>query len=206
MGTCTWKINRKSRVSYPGPTFLSSATWHSLSKKHYNGLINQSINLLRLYHRVSLISLYYETNQYMRKYGRTCFANAMDIWGITMHVVMDLMVGWLVMFYVSSTARSFRDGTPFTVPCEGSFCFYTIPTGDWTPGHHVAVHYITAAPAPLAYGFELVRLCYLDIYDIWNLRYMKLAKKNWYLHHRFRLFVQILNHMHMQKAVPIIHI
>ena len=31
-------INRKSRVSYPGPGFLSSATWPSLPKKHYNGL------------------------------------------------------------------------------------------------------------------------------------------------------------------------
>ena len=29
------------------------------------------------------------------------------------------MVGWLVVFNVPSTARSFRDGTPFTVPCEG---------------------------------------------------------------------------------------
>ena len=28
----------KSRVSYPGPGFLSSATWPSLPKKHYNGL------------------------------------------------------------------------------------------------------------------------------------------------------------------------
>ena len=36
-------INRKSRVLYPDPVFLSSATWHSLPKKHYNGLINQSI-------------------------------------------------------------------------------------------------------------------------------------------------------------------
>ena len=37
-----------------GPGFLSSATWPSLSKKHYNGLINlsinQSINLSKLYH------------------------------------------------------------------------------------------------------------------------------------------------------------
>ena len=32
------RINRKSRVSYPGPGFLSSATWHMLPKKHYNGL------------------------------------------------------------------------------------------------------------------------------------------------------------------------
>ena len=31
-------IIRKSRVSYPGPGFLSSATWPSLPKKHYNGL------------------------------------------------------------------------------------------------------------------------------------------------------------------------
>ena len=31
-------IIRKSRVSYPGPGFLFSATWPSLPKKHYNGL------------------------------------------------------------------------------------------------------------------------------------------------------------------------
>ena len=29
------------------------------------------------------------------------------------------LVGGLVVFSVPSTARSFRDGTPFTVPCEG---------------------------------------------------------------------------------------
>ena len=33
-------INRKSRVSYTVPGFLSSATWPLLPKKHYNGLIN----------------------------------------------------------------------------------------------------------------------------------------------------------------------
>ena len=31
-------IIRKSRVSYPGLGFLSSATWPMLPKKHYNGL------------------------------------------------------------------------------------------------------------------------------------------------------------------------
>ena len=31
-------IIRKSTVSYPGPGFLSSATWPSLPKKHYDGL------------------------------------------------------------------------------------------------------------------------------------------------------------------------
>ena len=36
-------IIRTSRVSYPGPGFLSSATWPSLPKKHYNGL-NQGLN------------------------------------------------------------------------------------------------------------------------------------------------------------------
>ena len=25
----------------------------------------------------------------------------------------------MVVFYIPLTARSFRDGTPFTVPCEG---------------------------------------------------------------------------------------
>ena len=29
------------------------------------------------------------------------------------------LLGWLVVFNVPSTARSFRDGTPFTVPCKG---------------------------------------------------------------------------------------
>ena len=31
-------IIHKSRVSYPSPGFLSSATWPMLPKKHYNGL------------------------------------------------------------------------------------------------------------------------------------------------------------------------
>ena len=34
-------INRKSRVLYPGPRFLSNATWPSIAK---NGLINQAIS------------------------------------------------------------------------------------------------------------------------------------------------------------------
>ena len=32
-------INRKSRVLYPGPGFLSRTTWPSMPKKHYDGLI-----------------------------------------------------------------------------------------------------------------------------------------------------------------------
>ena len=46
MWNCLWGhalkrspgIIRKSKVSYPGPGFLSSATWPSLPKKHDNGL------------------------------------------------------------------------------------------------------------------------------------------------------------------------
>ena len=37
-------IIRKSRVSYPVPGFLSSATWPSLPKKHYNGLNHKPNN------------------------------------------------------------------------------------------------------------------------------------------------------------------
>ena len=43
-------IIRKSRVSYPGPGFLSSATWPSLPKKHYNGLNQTKPNHLTIYH------------------------------------------------------------------------------------------------------------------------------------------------------------
>ena len=32
--------------------------------------------------------------------------------------VSSAYVGWLVVFYVPLTARSFRGGTPFTAPCE----------------------------------------------------------------------------------------
>ena len=41
-------IIRKSRVSYPVPGFLSSGTWPSLPKKHYNGL-NLKSNETTLY-------------------------------------------------------------------------------------------------------------------------------------------------------------
>ena len=34
------KVIHKSSLLYPGPGFLSSATWPSLPKKHYNGLSN----------------------------------------------------------------------------------------------------------------------------------------------------------------------
>ena len=40
-------IIRKSRVSHPGPGFLSSATWPSLPKKHYNGLNKKKTNFLK---------------------------------------------------------------------------------------------------------------------------------------------------------------
>ena len=38
-------IIRKSRVSYPVPGFLSSATWPLLPKKHYNGLKKPILSL-----------------------------------------------------------------------------------------------------------------------------------------------------------------
>ena len=50
---CLWRhahkrspgIKRKSRVSCPGPGYLSSAIWPSLPKKHYNGLNQTKPNL-----------------------------------------------------------------------------------------------------------------------------------------------------------------
>ena len=43
-------IIRKSRVSYPGPGFISSATWPSLPKKHYNGLNQTMILVVYFFH------------------------------------------------------------------------------------------------------------------------------------------------------------
>ena len=41
-------IIRKSRVSYPVPGFLSSATWPPLPKQHYNGLNQTKPNLIEV--------------------------------------------------------------------------------------------------------------------------------------------------------------
>ena len=46
-------IIRKSRVSYPVPGFISSATWPSLPKKHYNGLNQTKPNLVSRKSRLS---------------------------------------------------------------------------------------------------------------------------------------------------------
>ena len=56
-------IIRKSRVSYPGPGFLSSATWPSLPKKHYNGL-NQIEKRVILYLTKYLYSFKIEYSTY----------------------------------------------------------------------------------------------------------------------------------------------
>ena len=43
-----------------------------------------------------------------------------------------------------------RRHTHFTVPCEGQEArFYTVPTGNRTPGRRVTVHYTAAAPRQL---------------------------------------------------------
>ena len=58
-------IIRKSRVSYPGPGFLSSATWFSLPKKHYNGL-NQYIYIYTIY--IYIYNIYIYIYIYIYKY------------------------------------------------------------------------------------------------------------------------------------------
>ena len=57
----------------------------------------------------------------------------------------------VICFYVPSTARSFRDGTPnsLSLAKDVKLCIYTVPTRKQTPGGRVAVHYITAAPRQL---------------------------------------------------------
>ena len=57
--------------------------------------------------------------------------------------------GWLVVFYVPSTARSFRDGTPIYCPLRRTWSSVNTPFRESNPGRRVAVHYTTAAPRQL---------------------------------------------------------
>ena len=62
------------------------------------------------------------------------------------------LIGWLVVFDVQSTAdRSFRDGTPhlLSLAKDVKLSFYNVPTGNQTPGRHMAIHYTTAASRQL---------------------------------------------------------
>ena len=60
---------------------------------------------------------------------------------------------WLVVFYLPSTAKSFRDGAPIYCLMQS---FYTVSIGNRTPGRRVAVHYTTAAPRQLHGRIRLV--------------------------------------------------
>ena len=57
----------------------------------------------------------------------------------------------LFVFYVPSTARSFRDDTPLLLSLAKDMKLgkYTVPTGNRIPGRRMAVHYVTAAPRKL---------------------------------------------------------
>ena len=56
-------IIRKSRVLYPGPGFLSSVTWPSLPKKHYNGLNQTKPNNDESTTATSIMFIIYSMNQ-----------------------------------------------------------------------------------------------------------------------------------------------
>ena len=59
---------------------------------------------------------------------------------------------WLVVFYVPSTARSFRDRAPFTVPCEGCkarFLHHSHRESNPGPMRGSPLHYHCATPALL---------------------------------------------------------
>ena len=91
-------IIRKSRVSYPGLGFLSSATWPSLSKKHYNGL-NQHLNSDILYGVLSSDMSQFKSS--------------------SLHKMKpSLSIGWLCFTSLRQRGHLVT-APPFTVPCEG---------------------------------------------------------------------------------------
>ena len=78
-------IIRKSRVSYPGPGFLSSATWPSLLKEHYNGL-NQTEPIPGKHSGERLIVSCERVNRKGLDFSQITQSSA-----ITRHFVSDLM-------------------------------------------------------------------------------------------------------------------
>ena len=97
--------------------------------------------------------------------------------------------GWLVVFYVPLTVRSFRDGTPFTVLAKDvKFCFNTFPTGNRTPGHRVAVHYTTAAPRQLLH--ILIQTINLPLTSM--VSFMAISTRSmWCLFHNFSYWLKL---------------
>ena len=72
-----------------------------------------------------------------------------------------LSVDWLVVFYVTSTARSSRD-CPYLLSLSKDVKLgkYTVPTGNRTPGLRVAVHYAIAAPRKLHFPVCICNIFY----------------------------------------------
>ena len=96
-------------------------------------------------------------------YAGALFVNQALRWNMYLAIILLLAVaalfticgkprvGWLVVFYVPSTARSFRDGIPhlLSLAQDEKLGKYTVPTGNRTPGRRVVVHYSTAAQRQL---------------------------------------------------------
>ena len=64
---------------------------------------------------------------------------------------------WLVVSYVPSTARSFRDGTPFTVHCKGRearLIHRTHRESNPGPSRGSPLHYRCATPAPPSWTYR----------------------------------------------------
>ena len=69
--------------------------------------------------------------------------------------IIHFDVGWLAVFYVSSTAYHLKTASHLlSLAKDAKLGFYTVPTGNRTPGRRVAVHYTTAVPRQLLYIFK----------------------------------------------------
>ena len=73
----------------------------------------------------------------------------MDRHGLIRQAIYSWLVGCLCLPSHRERAH-LETAYPFTLPCKiVKLGFYTIPIGNRTIGHHVAVHYTTAAPRQL---------------------------------------------------------
>ena len=127
MWNCLWGnaikrspgIIRKSKISYPGPGILSSATWPSLPKKHYNGLNQTKLFKFDWKQILCKISVCWGHGYDYLTINAVCVL--IDLWLLCIHI--------LIIFFTNPSLYELRTvglhcQTPtqtHCVPCRGQF-------------------------------------------------------------------------------------
>ena len=129
-------------------------------------------HLVHIYLQSFLNSWKWIEQKFNNRKPRQAFFWIQVLWPCPRLKVNQTIFGWWVVFYIPSTARTFRGGTPFTrtVPCKGREA-WSLHHSHWelNPGRRVAVQYTTAAPRQLLQTifnlYCLIHITYMYIYQ-----------------------------------------